>query len=174
MIFTDRERRLLTALLCLLVAGYLLSALRATGVYSADAFFSNGADSAKIESLASDAGASTRAKAADYATIVTRSEAESHFHDGFLDVNLADSLELIRLPGIGPALAGRILEIRSRNNLFTRLEELRQVKGIGEKRLAALRGYLTIHYIGSDSIASDSIRSASSRNHDTSNRFSHQ
>jgi competence protein ComEA len=60
-----------------------------------------------------------------------------------VNVNRADSVELLRVPGIGPALAGRILGLR-RERRVSSLEDLLQVRGIGEKTLARLREHLTV------------------------------
>jgi competence ComEA-like helix-hairpin-helix protein len=48
-----------------------------------------------------------------------------------VDINRASLAELQALPGIGPRLAGRIAEHRQRIGSFARLEDLRQVKGMG-------------------------------------------
>ena len=56
-----------------------------------------------------------------------------------VDLNAAAPAELQTLPGIGPALAGRIVEWRSRNGRFARVEDLAQVSGIGSKTLERLR-----------------------------------
>lgn len=61
---------------------------------------------------------------------------------GTVSLNLATAEELERLPGIGPVLARRIVEDRSRNGQYTRLEDLLRVKGIGPKKLERLRPYL--------------------------------
>jgi hypothetical protein len=66
------------------------------------------------------------------------------FVDGFLDLNRADSVSLEALPGIGPALAGRILAARKRAGGFTRIEDLRQVRGIGPQRLRDLSRLVTV------------------------------
>ena len=47
--------------------------------------------------------------------------------------------QLDELDGIGPTLAQRIVEYRTEHGGFRSLGELREVEGIGEKRLAALR-----------------------------------
>lgn len=61
-----------------------------------------------------------------------------------LDLNTADALELQALPGIGPSYARRIVEWRNKNGPFTSLEQLLDVKGIGERRLDQLRPHLRL------------------------------
>jgi competence protein ComEA len=56
-----------------------------------------------------------------------------------LDLNTATAAQLDELDGIGPAMAKTILEYREEHGGFGSIEELAQVPGIGEKRLASLR-----------------------------------
>jgi competence protein ComEA len=56
-----------------------------------------------------------------------------------LDLNTATPEQLDELDGIGPGMAAAILEYREQHGGFGSVEELGQVPGIGEKRLAALR-----------------------------------
>jgi competence ComEA-like helix-hairpin-helix protein len=56
-----------------------------------------------------------------------------------LDINRASEEELRRLPGIGPAIARRILRRREREGPFRDIEELRKVPGIGPARFDLLR-----------------------------------
>ena len=56
-----------------------------------------------------------------------------------VDLNTATPEQLDQLDGIGPGMAGRILEYRKEHGGFGSVEELGQVPGIGEKRMAALR-----------------------------------
>ena len=65
---------------------------------------------------------------------------ESYYRDGKLLINQAPKEKIVELPGIGPVLADRIISYRSNNGGFKRVEELRNVKGIGVKKLEALRG----------------------------------
>jgi competence ComEA-like helix-hairpin-helix protein len=58
---------------------------------------------------------------------------------GLLDLNRAGPLELESLPGIGPALAQRIVEHRARIGRFGRVEDLLEVSGIGPATLERLR-----------------------------------
>jgi comEA protein len=61
-----------------------------------------------------------------------------------INVNTATSAELEKLPGVGPAMALRIVEYRQKNNGFKKLEDLMQVKGIGEKTFLKLKPLVTI------------------------------
>jgi comEA protein len=61
-----------------------------------------------------------------------------------LDLNAAAEAELVRLPGIGPVMAKRIVEYRQMHGPFKRLEDLRQVKGIGAKTYAKLAPLLVV------------------------------
>ena len=61
-----------------------------------------------------------------------------------IDLNLATEEELCALPGIGEELSRRILRYRLEQGPFESVEELTEVPGIGEGKLAALEGYLKV------------------------------
>jgi competence protein ComEA len=60
-----------------------------------------------------------------------------------VNVNTASRAELERLPGLGPALARRIVEHRERHGPFRRAEHLLLVRGLSERRFEALRAHVT-------------------------------
>lgn len=60
-----------------------------------------------------------------------------------VNINRATREELERLPGVGPALAGRIVEHRERNGAFRRVEHLLAVRGVSQRRFAELRAHVT-------------------------------
>jgi len=64
--------------------------------------------------------------------------------NGKVNLNTASEAELERIPGIGPAMAQRILLYREKNGLFRRVEDLLKVSGIGEKKLEELRNWVTV------------------------------
>ena len=61
-----------------------------------------------------------------------------------LDINSATAEELAGLPGIGTVLAERIVEYRAEYGPFETAEDLSKVSGIGEAKLAALEGRITV------------------------------
>jgi competence protein ComEA len=61
---------------------------------------------------------------------------------GDIDPNTADRATLMRLPGVGPVLADRILVDRARSGPYARPEDLLRVPGIGPAKLAKLRAHL--------------------------------
>ncbi len=61
-----------------------------------------------------------------------------------IDLNTATAEELCEIDGLGTVFAERILEYRETYGSFRSVEDLLDIKGIGEKRLAQWRPYLTI------------------------------
>ncbi len=89
--------------------------------------------------------ATTVAAAATAAPPATERPAESRQAQAApVDVNTATEAELVTVPGIGKALAQRIVEFREKNGPFAKIDDLIKVRGIGEKSLQRLRPYLTV------------------------------
>lgn len=61
-----------------------------------------------------------------------------------ISINKATCEELITLPGIGPKTAKRIIEYRDTYGPFWTLDDIKNVKGIGDKKYAKLKEYITI------------------------------
>jgi len=64
--------------------------------------------------------------------------------DGRININTASRGELTDLPGIGSVLAGRIVDYRTGNGPFSRIEDIRKVTGIGEKRYEAIKDRIKV------------------------------
>ena len=63
---------------------------------------------------------------------------------GVLNLNTASAAELDGLPGIGAKTAARIVEYRQKNGPFKKIEELMNVRGVGEKNFLKLKGQITV------------------------------
>ena len=61
-----------------------------------------------------------------------------------LNINTATSAQLETLPGLGKAVAERIVEYRDKNGNFKKVEDLMNVKGIGEKSFLKLKPLITV------------------------------
>lgn len=62
---------------------------------------------------------------------------------GKVNINAASADQLSALPGVGAKLAARIVEYRQKSGAFKSVQELMNVKGVGEKNFEKLQPYLT-------------------------------
>jgi len=62
-----------------------------------------------------------------------------------ININTATKEELESLPGIGPVLAGRIVEYRQANGSFISLEDIKNVSGIGDAKFKQLKDKITLY-----------------------------
>lgn len=86
----------------------------------------------------------TPVDAADVTKATFVSEKSRATPENPVDLNRADAAGLMSVPGIGPALADRIVAFREEHGPFRRVEDLLKVRGIGERSLEKLRPYLTV------------------------------
>lgn len=63
---------------------------------------------------------------------------------GPVDLNTADAAQLEELPGVGPVMAGAILDFRAENEGFSTVEQLMEVSGIGDARFAQLKDLVSV------------------------------
>jgi competence ComEA-like helix-hairpin-helix protein len=61
-----------------------------------------------------------------------------------IDLNVANVKELEELPGVGAVTAQRIIDMREKSGRFKRVEDLLAIRGISQKRLDAIRPYVTV------------------------------
>jgi competence protein ComEA len=63
---------------------------------------------------------------------------------GLVSLNRSDASQLDTLPGVGPALAARIIDLRTQLGSFSDIRQLREVSGIGEKLFANIKDLVTL------------------------------
>ena len=63
---------------------------------------------------------------------------------GTININTASAADLQRLPGIGAKTAGRVIEYRQKNGPFKKVEELMNVRGVGEKNFLKLKNQISV------------------------------
>lgn len=63
---------------------------------------------------------------------------------GKIDLNRATAAELDTLPGVGPSTAKKIVDDRTKNGPFTKIEDLMRVTGIGQKKFDSLKDLVTV------------------------------
>lgn len=61
-----------------------------------------------------------------------------------VNINTADAEKLATLKGIGPALAQRIIDYREQNGAFNSIDEIKNVRGIGDKKFDAFKDKITV------------------------------
>ena len=61
-----------------------------------------------------------------------------------LNLNTATAVQLEKLPGVGPRTAARIVEYRQKNGSFKKIEELMNVRGMGEKSFLRIKNQITV------------------------------
>jgi competence protein ComEA len=79
-----------------------------------------------------------------FASAGVASAASAKVPAGKVNLNTATVQQLAELPGVGGALAARIIEYRQKGGGFKSEKELMNVKGIGEKNFAKLEAHVTV------------------------------
>lgn len=132
-LFSPAERRSLALVLAFVLLGYALAGWRSyKGQGPAEAL-----DSLDLAFVRQGVTLSEEAAGLDPDSLL-----ESLWFP--LDLNRADSLELLRLPGVGPGRVKSILKLRRERGAFENVEELLEVRGIGPATLERFRDKLVI------------------------------
>ena len=61
-----------------------------------------------------------------------------------VNINTADEKALDTLPGVGPAMAKRIIEFRETEGAFQSIEDIKKVRGIGDAKFAKMKDKICI------------------------------
>jgi competence protein ComEA len=80
----------------------------------------------------------------DFSNTELDSKKETVLFPSIINLNDADLETLIKLPGIGPKTAEKIIILRTQKGGFSNVDELTEVKGIGLKKLNKIKSFLFI------------------------------
>jgi len=78
------------------------------------------------------------------AQTVRAASAKAATTTGIVNINTASAIDLEALPGIGAKTAARIVDYRQKNGPFKKIEELMNVRGVGEKNFLKLKPQITV------------------------------
>ena len=70
--------------------------------------------------------------------------AEKGITGGKVNINTADSVTLQTIPGIGPSKAARIIEYRESQGRFKKIDDIKNVTGIGDMTFENIKDYITV------------------------------
>ena len=73
----------------------------------------------------------------------TSNKSATFAHSDLININTADEKELQKIRGVGPVIAGRIVEYRNQNGAFQSIEEIKKVRGIGVKTFEKMKDSIT-------------------------------
>lgn len=82
--------------------------------------------------------------AAETMSVETVEQSEGRRQEAAININEATVEMLTSLPRIGETVAGRIVEFRQEHGPFKRIEELMNVRGVGEKTFSRLKDRITV------------------------------
>ena len=83
-------------------------------------------------------------KASTYPSTFRGLEEDSRQDRKTININTASRQELTQIPGIGPVIADRIISWRNQNGSFQDVEELKKIKGIGDKKLETIKASIRL------------------------------
>jgi competence protein ComEA len=76
--------------------------------------------------------------------VVAQGKSEGNKPAAVVNLNAASAQQLEQLPGVGPRMAARIVEYRQKNGPFKKIEDLMNIRGIGEKNFLKLKPLITV------------------------------
>ena len=138
--FTQTESRVVLFLVASFVVGLSIKAARETMFHPAKFDYAAADSEFAARSRLAEADTADGASSPDRIPDRQPDDSESHV----VDINAATIREFIPLPGIGEKMAGRIVQYRQEHGRFSSVDDLRNVKGIGVKKLDQIRKYCTV------------------------------
>lgn len=89
-----------------------------------------------------------KSKAESYVTnssgVSTNNEKTEDSKNSKVNINTATQAQLETLPGIGPSTATKILTYRKEKGKFTKIQDIKEVSGIGDSKFEKIKDYITV------------------------------
>lgn len=137
---TRKERIVISSLLVLVMVMFTISALITKNYNSSSENYAAILKEFEEKSAAIE----ERKKIATNDSLIENKEKGTNTVTFKININTADINELQKLKGIGITYAQRIVDYRQENGEFRSIEELLNIKGIGEKRLEDIKTFITL------------------------------
>ncbi|PIS25890.1 MAG: hypothetical protein COT45_01670 [bacterium (Candidatus Stahlbacteria) CG08_land_8_20_14_0_20_40_26] len=141
-LFTPQERRIIYILIGIIAIGSSIYFYKLR-----NPFFAPELDRAILEMNYQEEGIDSLIKLSASASNVKRNTSpkeKDKIPTGGININTANKKELMLLPGIGPVYADRIVEYRKEKGELKDIEEIKNIKGIGEKRFEELKDKIKV------------------------------
>ena len=75
--------------------------------------------------------------------IIDNEQSEGNSNSSLVNINKATQSELETLPGIGPSIASKIIDYRESKGKFSKIEDIKNVTGIGDSKFANIKDLIT-------------------------------
>ena len=75
--------------------------------------------------------------------IIDNEQSEGNSSSSLVNINKATQSELETLPGIGPSIASKIIDYRESKGKFSKIEDIKNVTGIGDSKFANIKDLIT-------------------------------
>lgn len=76
--------------------------------------------------------------------INTSNNTETEVENSKININTATQVELETIPGVGPSTATKIITYRDENGSFQKIEDIKEVSGIGEAKFEKMKHYIRV------------------------------
>jgi len=128
-IFTSEEKKIVLALSAIILLGVISKIIK-------EKVFLNSSETLKLIAVSDE----IKGIYSDPDSIVSSLDSLS----SLINLNTADEIDLVSLPGVGPSLAKKIIAKRNELNGFKTIDDILKVSGIGEKKMKNFRSKITI------------------------------
>lgn len=143
--FTKQERTVIIFLLCGILIGAGVKLYNSKFIANTDSFQGEKERLNELEIRIKEKASLIDSNLAADNLLLAKSQLSSTSNlNLIININTANVEELTNLPKVGPVLAERIVEYRNINGLFKNIDEIKKVKGIGDKKLASIKPHITI------------------------------